>query len=79
MNRRHWGIKQNEARSTYLGYYYRIDNVDHKIKNAKIHYTTWKYWHAPFLHTAVIASYDMYLECCEEKLTRSGLLAREIK
>jgi hypothetical protein len=38
------------------------------VKNAKIRYTTWKYWHVPFLHAlsmAVIASYDMYSECCE--------------
>ena len=28
----------------------------------------WKYWHAPVLHAlsiAVIAAYDMYVECCE--------------
>jgi hypothetical protein len=38
------------------------------VKNAKIRYTTWKYWHAPFLHAlsmAVIASYNMYIKCCE--------------
>jgi hypothetical protein len=65
-NRRYWGIEQNEARQTYLGHYYGINNVDHMIKNAKIRYTTWKYWHALFLHAlsiAVIAAYDMYIEC----------------
>ena len=70
-NQRHWGIEQNKARQTYLGYYYGVDNVDHMIKNAKIRYTTWKYWHAPFLHAlsmAVIASYDIYIECCEGEL-----------
>ncbi len=41
-NRRHWGIKQNEARQTYLGHYYGVDNVDHMIKNAMIRYTMWK-------------------------------------
>ena len=41
------------------------------VKNAKIRYTTWKYWHVPFLHAlsmAVIASYDIYIECCEGEL-----------
>ncbi len=68
-NRRHWGIDQNEeACQTYLGrHYYRVDNVDHMIKNARIRYTTWKYWHVLFLDAllmALIASYDMYIECC---------------
>ena len=40
--RRVWGIEQNEARATYLGHYYGVDNVDHMIKNAKIRYITWK-------------------------------------
>ncbi len=35
-NRRYWGIEQNEARATYLGHYYGVDNVNHMIKNAKI-------------------------------------------
>jgi hypothetical protein len=67
-NKRLWGIEQNEARQTYLGHYYGVDNVDHMVKNAKVRYTTFKYWHAPFLHAlsiAVIAAYDMYIECCE--------------
>ena len=42
-NRRHWSIEQNEARQTYLGHYYGVDNVDHMIKNARIRYTKWKY------------------------------------
>ena len=65
---RMWGIEQNEARATYLGHYYGVDNVDHMIKNAKIRYTTWKYWHAPFFHAlsmSMIVAYDMYIECCE--------------
>lgn len=79
-NKRHWGIEQNEARATYLGHYYGVDNVDHMIKNAKIRYTTWKYWHAPFLHAlamAVIAAYDMYLECCEGKLDSEWFVAEK--
>ena len=31
-NKRYWGIEQNEARATYLGHYYGVDNVDHMIK-----------------------------------------------
>ena len=31
-NKRYWGIKQNEARATYLGHYYGVNNVDHMIK-----------------------------------------------
>jgi hypothetical protein len=67
-NHCYWGIEQNEARATYLGHYYGVDNVNHMIKNATIRYTTWKYWHAPFLHAlsmAVLAAYNMYAECCE--------------
>jgi hypothetical protein len=26
-NQRHWGIEQNEALQTYLGFYYGVDNV----------------------------------------------------
>jgi hypothetical protein len=35
-NQRHWGIEQNEARQTYLGYYYGVDNVDHMIKMPRL-------------------------------------------
>ena len=34
--RRVWGIEQNEAKATYLGHYYGVNNVGHMIKNAKI-------------------------------------------
>jgi hypothetical protein len=75
------GIEQNKARATYLGhYYYGVDNVNHMIKNAKIRYTTWKYWHAPFLHAlsiAVIAAYDMYIECCEGGLDEEWFIVEK--
>ncbi len=61
-----WGIEQNEARETFLGHYYGIDNLDHMIKNYLIRYLTWKYWHLPNLHAqsmSIIADYDMYMEC----------------
>lgn len=63
------GIKQNEARETYLAHYYGLDNADHIVKNAGNWYITWKYWCAPYLHAqslGIIAAYDMYMiECCE--------------
>lgn len=66
--KRKWGIEMNEAREIYLKHYSGIDSADHMIKNTKIRYVTWKYWHAPYLHAlslGVIACYDMYIECCE--------------
>ena len=69
--KRVWGIEQNEGRQTYLSLYYGVDNVDHMIKLAKIKYITWKYWHSPYMHglsIAVVAAYDMYLECAEGEL-----------
>ncbi len=78
-NHRYWGIEQ-KARATYLGHYYGVDNVNHMIKNAKIRYTTWKYWHAPFLHAlsiAVIVAYNMYVECCEGGLDKRRFIAEK--
>lgn len=73
-SKRVWGIEQNEARETYLGHYYGIDNLDHMIKNCSIRYITWKYWHAPYLHAqamGVVAAYDMYMECADGQLDNS--------
>jgi hypothetical protein len=73
-SKRVYGIEQNEARETYLGHYYGLDNADHMIKNTGNRYITWKYWHAPYLHAqslGVIAAYDMYIECCEGNLDAS--------
>ncbi|KAL7425562.1 hypothetical protein ACHAXH_000395 [Discostella pseudostelligera] len=70
-SKRVYGIEQNEARETYLGHYYGLDNADHMIKNTGNRYITWKYWHAPYLHAqslGIIAAYDMYTECCEGSL-----------
>ncbi len=66
-----WGIEQNESRMTYLWTYFAIDNLDHMLKIAGIKMISWKYWHAPFLHAvsmAVVAAYDIYIECCEGEL-----------
>ena len=40
-----WGIEQNEARETFLNYYYGIDVANYMIKNTANKYITWKYWH----------------------------------
>ena len=66
-----WGTKGNEARSTYLGHYYGLDNADHMIKNTGNQFISWKYWHSPYHHAislGIIAAYDMYIECCEGQL-----------
>ena len=49
-NKRHWAIEMNNARNLYLGTYFRIDVIDHLIKNAKLFYRSWKYWHLTMLH-----------------------------
>jgi hypothetical protein len=73
-NKRYWGIEMNEARNLYLGSYSRIDSIDHLIKNCKMKYRTWKYWHAPMLHAmslAVLIAYDIYLEVAEGSLDKT--------
>jgi len=56
------------ARLVYLNSYSRIDSIDHMIKNCKIFYVSWKYWHLPKNHAlslAIVTAYDIYLEVCE--------------
>ena len=70
-SKRLWGIEMNSARNLYLKTYYRIDCMDHMIKNARLFYRSWKYWHSLMLHgkeMAVVVAYDMYLEVAEGKL-----------
>lgn len=70
-NRRVWGIEMNDARRLYLSTYFRIDVVDHLLKNAAIFYRTWKYWHAPKNHgfaMCIVLAYGIYEECCEGKI-----------
>ena len=70
-SKRVWGIEMNSARNIYLQSYYRIDCMDHMIKNARIFYRSWKYWHSPMLHgkaLVVVVAYDMYLEVAEGNL-----------
>ena len=70
-NKRKWAIEWNSGRGLYLGMYSRIDSIDHLIKNCRIKYRSWKYWHSPMLHgmsLAIVTAYDIYLEVAEGKL-----------
>jgi hypothetical protein len=70
-NKREWSIEMNHARQLYLKTYYRIDCTDHLIKNCRIFYRTFKYWHSPKNHglsMTIVTAYDMYREVCEGKL-----------
>ena len=70
-NKRTWGIEMNSARELYLATYSRINLIDHLIKNCRLKYRSWKYWHSPMLHAtalAIVIAYDMYLEVAEGKL-----------
>ena len=65
-----WGIEMNSVRNIYLQSYYRIDCMDHMIKNV-LFYRSWNYWHSPMLQgeeMAVVLAYDMYLEVAEGKI-----------
>ena len=78
--KRVWGIEMNDARDVYLNTYSRIDSMDHLLKNARLFYRSWKYWHSPMLHgkaLGIVIAYDMYLEVCEGKLTCNGNVMHE--
>ena len=70
-NKRLWGIEMNSARKLYLGTYSRIDSIDHLIKNCRMKYRTWKYWHSPMIHAqalAIVTAYDIYCEVVDGDL-----------
>ena len=74
-------IEQNLARRLYLKSYSRIDSIDHLIKNCKIKYRSWKYWHPAANHAkalAVTTAYDLYLEVAEGKLHPSFKLNQPV-
>ena len=61
----------NAGRALYLGTYSRTDRIDHLIKNCRLKYRSWKYWHSPMIHAmglAIVIAYDMYLELSEGNL-----------
>jgi hypothetical protein len=49
-SKRMWAIEMNENHQIYLTSYGRIDSLDARIKQCKIFYCTWKYWHAAKNH-----------------------------
>ena len=58
----------NSGRNIYLNTYSRIDSIDHLVKNTRLKYRSWKYWHSPMLHAMALGfviSYDIYLELVE--------------
>ena len=70
-SKRLWGIEMNSAHNIYLQTYYRIDCINHMIKNERLFYRSCKYWHSPMLHVnsmAEVVAHDMYLEVAEEKI-----------
>ena len=76
-SKRLWGIEMSSTRNLYLQSYYRIDCMDHMIKNARLFYRSWKYWHSPMLHgkaMLVVVAYDMYLEVAEGKINNDWKL-----
>jgi hypothetical protein len=64
--KQYWVIEMNHAQRIYLTLYNGIDVLNHLIKNARLFYQTWKYWHAPKISIAV--AYDIYKECCKGAL-----------
>ena len=69
------------ARLLYLKSYSRIDSIDHLIKQCRVAYRSWKYWHSPANHAkalAIATAYDMYLELAEGKVLPSMKISHPI-
>ena len=61
----------NELRFYYLHAYGKVDCMDHYIKNCRIGYCCWKYWHTAKNHGLsmwVTVAWDIYREICEGRL-----------
>eukprot|EP00957_Ditylum_brightwellii_P020338 1534557-Ditylum_brightwellii.AAC.1 len=70
-NKRYWEVEMNDAWQFYLKTYGVIDTIDHCLKNTRLGYVCWKYWHSPMLHGTVLATlvaYDCYKEVYEGDL-----------
>lgn len=81
VNKRLWGIEMNAARRLYLNTYSRIDSIDHLIKNTRLGYRCWKYWHTPMLHAmalGIVVAYDIYLEIAEGEVDRDWKLENPV-
>eukprot|EP00957_Ditylum_brightwellii_P080302 6107668-Ditylum_brightwellii.AAC.1 len=61
----------NEVQQFYLKTYGIIDTIEHYLKNTRLGYVYWKYWHSSMFHGTSLASllsYDICKEVCEGKL-----------
>eukprot|EP00957_Ditylum_brightwellii_P050876 3858523-Ditylum_brightwellii.AAC.1 len=62
-NKRYWGIEVNEAQQFYLKTYGVINTIDNYLKDIRLGYICWKYWHSSILHgiaLATLVAYDCY-------------------
>ena len=67
---------RHEACCLYLGSSFQIDIIGRLIKNLRMFYLYWKYYHSSVLHgkaLAVVVTFDLYQEC------ESGSLLKELK
>ena len=55
-----------EVREFYLKVYGGVDKMDQMLKDWRLRYVTWRWWHAPLAHGQAIAytqAWKMYREC----------------
>ena len=74
--KRVWGIEMNMARHVYLSTYGVIDTIDSLVKNCRIGYRSWKYWHAAKNHgyaLVIVMAYGMYKEVLLEAYEEFGI------
>ena len=61
----------NEVCPLYIYNYSFIYSINHIIKDSRIKYRCWKYWHSPITHImslSVVAAYEIYLDMEEVDL-----------
>ena len=59
--------------------YGKVDTMDHMMKNTRMFYRSWKYWHAAMLHAkrmAIVIAYDIYRECTEGNLNQQWKMTK---
>ena len=66
--KRVWGIKMNEAWTTYVACYSAVDKIDQALKEWHIFYQAWKWHHAPLRHGKAFfqaMASQLYRHLCE--------------
>ncbi len=61
----------------YFYRYFAINNLNHMVAIAAMHYITWTYWHTPIqisLSMNVVAAYYMNVKCCEGKIDEAWVI-----